>query len=292
MREHERTAVGAGRRGEGAGREVVVDGVRLAYDDEGSGPVLVCLHAVGHGARDFERLRARLSPRYRVIALDWPGQGRSGDDRVPASAARYADLLAGFVHALRLDELVVLGNSIGGAAAIQFAAKHVRETRALVLVDSGGLDEVGTLVRFATRRMAAFFAAGARGARWFPWAFRRYYGLVLPRPAARAQRERIIAAAPEIAPILVEAWRSFGEPSADVRALAASLSCPVLVAWAKQDRVVQLSRNRPAIERIPHARLEVFPGGHSPFLECPDEFESSLETFLAEVWRREIRSSL
>ena len=286
MRGHKRVELGAGRPGEGAGREVVVDGVRLAYDDEGTGPALVCLHAIGHGARDFERLRARLSPRYRVIALDWPGQGRSGDDRTPASAARYADLLAGFVHALRLDEWVVLGNSIGGAAAIQFAAKHVRETRAVVLVDPGGLDEVGALARFVTGRMAAFFAAGARGARWFPWAFRRYYGLVLPGPAARAQRERIIAAAPEIAPILVQAWRSFGQPSADSRALAASLSCPVLVAWAKQDRIIQLGRNRPAIARIAHARLELFPGGHSPFLECPDEFERSLEAFLAEVWRR------
>lgn len=291
-RERKRTAVGAGRPGVGAGREVVVDGVRLAYDDEGSGPALVCLHAIGHGARDFERLRARLSARHRVIALDWPGQGRSGDDRHPANAARYADLLAGFVDALRLDEWVVLGNSIGGAAAIRFAAKQVRETRALVLVDSGGLDEVGALTRFVTRRMAAFFAAGARGARWFPWAFRRYYGLVLPRPAARPQRERIIAAASEAAPILVQAWRSFGEPGADTRDLAAGLSCPVLVAWAKQDRILQLARNRPAIERIPRARLELYPGGHSPFLECPDEFESSLETFLAEVWRPGIRSSL
>src|SRR4030095_310345 len=136
MHEHERTAVGAGRPGVGAGREVVVDGVRLAYDDAGSGPALVCLHAIGHGARDFERMRARLSSRYRVIALDWPGQGRSGDDPLPASAPRYADLLAGCVAALRLDALVVLGTSIGGAAAIRFAAKHVRETRALVLVDS------------------------------------------------------------------------------------------------------------------------------------------------------------
>lgn len=199
--------------------------------------------------------------RARGAKSSWTGQGRSGDDRTPASAAHYADLLAGFVHALRLDEWVVL-------------------------IDPGGLDEVGALARFVTRRMAAFFAAGARGARWFPWAFRRYYGLVLPGPAARAQRERIIAAAPKSAPILVQAWRSIGEPSADSRELAASLSCPVLVAWAKRDRIIQLRRNRPAIARIPHARLELFAGGHSPFLECPDEFERSLEAFLAEVWRR------
>src|SRR5262245_58499288 len=94
-------------------KEVVVDGVRLAYDDEGSGRPLVCLHSIAHGARDFEGLRARLRGRCRVLALDWPGHGSSGDDGVPAGAARYAALLAGFAEALDLRDAVVLGNSIG-----------------------------------------------------------------------------------------------------------------------------------------------------------------------------------
>jgi 4,5:9,10-diseco-3-hydroxy-5,9,17-trioxoandrosta-1(10),2-diene-4-oate hydrolase len=268
-------------------RHVVVDGVRLAFDDEGSGPVLLCLHAIGHGARDFERLRARFRSRCRVIALDWPGQGRSGADSRPASAARYAELLRGFVDALGLGDVVVLGNSIGGAAAIRFAAERPGQTRGLVLVDSGGLDRVDPLARLFTRAMTAFFAAGARGARWFPWAYRRYYALVLPGRAAREQRERIVACAGEVAPILVEAWRSFGEPAADTRALAASLRCPVFVAWAKQDRVIQLGRNRRAIGAIPGVRFETFPGGHAPFLECPEAFEASLEGFLDEAGLRE-----
>ena len=274
-----RAALGA----RSADQHVVVDGVRLAYDDEGSGPVLLCLHAVGHGARDFERLRARFRDRSRVIALDWPGHGHSGDDPQPASAVRYADLLRGFVDALGLKDIVVLGNSIGGAAAIRFAAERPAQTRGVVLVDAGGLDRVDRLARFFTRMMASFFAAGVRGARWYPWAFRRYYALVLPGRAAREQRERIVACGSEVAPILVEAWRSFGEPEADTRALAASLRCPVFVAWAKQDRVIQLGRNRKAIEAIPGVRLETFPGGHAPFLECPEEFETSLERFLDEV---------
>src|SRR5262245_26883537 len=81
-------------------RSVVVDGVRLTYDDEGSGPALVCLHAIGHGARDFAGLRAALHPRRRVLALDWPGQGSSDDDREPPTASRYAHLLAGFLDAV------------------------------------------------------------------------------------------------------------------------------------------------------------------------------------------------
>jgi 4,5:9,10-diseco-3-hydroxy-5,9,17-trioxoandrosta-1(10),2-diene-4-oate hydrolase len=266
-----------------SGQHVVVEGVRLAYDDEGSGPALLCLHAIGHGARDFEGLRARFRSRCRVLALDWPGHGHSGDDARPASAARYAELLRGFIDALGLKEVVLLGNSIGGAAAIRFAAERPAQVRGLVLVDSGGLDRVDALARFFTRAMTAFFAAGARGARWFPWAYRRYYALVLPGREARAQRERIVAAGVESAPVLADAWRSFGAPDADTRDLAASLRCPVFVAWAKRDQVIQLRRNRRAIEAIPGVRFETFPGGHAPFLECPDAFAASLTAFLDRV---------
>src|SRR5512144_1156742 len=76
---------------------VTIDGVRLAYDEEpGPDPPVVCLHAIGHGASDFTAIRDHLRGRHRILALDWPGHGCSDGDRVPASAARYAALLAGW----------------------------------------------------------------------------------------------------------------------------------------------------------------------------------------------------
>jgi len=278
--ERKRASVGATT----PGKECVVDGVRLVYDDEGSGPPLLCLHAIGHGARDFADLRAALRARHRVLALDWPGQGNSADDHVPASAARYAELLAGFVESLGIPELVVLGNSIGGAAAVRFAAARSRRVRGLVLVNPGGLDRVDRTARLVTGAMARFFRAGARGAWWYPTLFGLYYRVVLPEAPARAQRERIVSSAFEIAPVLAQAWSSFGHPAADTRELAMALRCPVFVAWAKNDRIIQLRRNRPTIDRIPNVRFEEFPAGHAPFLECPDRFRVSLEAFLAEVW--------
>lgn len=262
------------------GRTIDVDGLRLAYDDEGQGPVVLCLHSIAHGARDFAPLRGRLRGRCRVVALDWPGHGRSADDHVPAHAGRYADVAERFADALGLRDVVLLGNSIGGAVAIRLAARRPDLVRALVLADAGGLDRVDRLTRLVTRSMARFFAPGARGARWYPRAFALYYGLVLSAPAADEQRARIVAAATEMAPRLAEAWSSFGEPDADLRAVAASLACPVLVAWARHDRVLQLWRSRPAIQRIPGARLELFDGGHAPFVECPDAFAATLREFL------------
>src|ERR1700690_428484 len=98
-----RAAVGAG----APRREVTVGGVRLAYTDDGEGPAVLCLHAIGHGAGDFARLRARLRGRHRVIALDWPGQGCSGNDTEPPSALRYTELLGALVDAIGIAPAVL-----------------------------------------------------------------------------------------------------------------------------------------------------------------------------------------
>lgn len=262
-------------------RETTVDGVRLAYDNEGAGEPVVCLHAIGHGARDFAALRSRLAARWRVLALDWPAQGSSGDDRAPASAGRYAELLGGFLDALGLERPVLVGNSIGGAAAIRHAAGRPDRVRALVLANPGGLDPPDRLARVVIAAMVRFFSAGTRGAAWYPPAFAAYYRLVLQRGAAAAQRQRIVDACWEIAPVLREAWRSFGAPEADLRAHAGALACPVLFTWAARDQIVQLRRSLPAIRRVPGARLETFPCGHSPHLETPERFAASVEAFLA-----------
>jgi pimeloyl-ACP methyl ester carboxylesterase len=260
-----------------------VEGVRLAFDAGGSGPALVCLHAIGHGASDFARIRERFQGRFRVIALDWPGQGNSAADHLAPSAARYAGLLRGFLDAIGVEEAVLLGNSIGGAAALRFAAAHPDRVAALVLANPGGIDRIDWLGRTVCSIFARFFAFGARGARWFPAAFALYYRIVLPGPAAAAQRARIVATAREIAPLLAQAWTSFSAPEADLRSLVPQVSCPVLVAWAKHDRILRLRRNLPAIRRFPNAKLETFEAGHSAFLETPEAFEASLERFLASL---------
>src|SRR5690349_3954123 len=132
-----------------ARRFVTVDGVRLAYDDVGSGPTVVCLHAIGHGAGDFAGLAARLRDRFRVLALDWPGQGWSDPDREPPTSRRYAALLAGFLAAVDAGRVVLIGNSIGGGTAIRHAAVRPDAVRGVVLANSSGLDRFDAVTRVA-----------------------------------------------------------------------------------------------------------------------------------------------
>ncbi len=70
------------------------------------------------------------------------------------SAVRYGDLLGGFLDAVGIEQAVLLGNSIGGAAAVRLAAAQPVRVRALVLANPGGLDRVDALTGPVTRLMA------------------------------------------------------------------------------------------------------------------------------------------
>jgi len=260
---------------------VLLSGTAIAYTDSGgSGPVLICLHAIGHGARDFADLSRRLTPGYRVLALDFPGQGNSGPDTEQASATHYADLLAQFIDHLDLKSVILIGNSIGGAAAIRYASTHPERVKALVLCDSGGLGKPSPISRIFIGAFVQFFAAGRRGAFWYPWAFERYYRRVLIADSAREERNRIIRSAYEIALPLEQAWRSFGRWDESLLPLLPSIQCPVLLAWAREDVVLPLKYAQPAFNLFRKHELQVFDGGHAAFLEDPDRFEKSLRRFL------------
>jgi len=266
---------------------VEVDGVSLTYNDSGSekGFVIVCLHATGHGARDFEGTIRRLGNEHRIIALDWPAQGRSSNDTKPHSMQRYAELLEGFLDKLGITKCVLIGNSVGGGAAVLFAARHPGRVRGLVLENPAGLAPVDAPTGAVMRAVARAFAEGAKGAPWFPPVFAAYYRLILPLPAARAQRTRIIAAAVESAPALAAAWTSFAERAADLRSLVPAVTAPTLVLWAKSDRINVLARSRGAIDMFKHLRFIELPGGHAPHLEVPEAFEGAVRRFLSELDR-------
>jgi pimeloyl-ACP methyl ester carboxylesterase len=254
-----------------------IDGVRLAVDRVGQGRPVVCLSSICHDARDFDPLADRLGDRFELIRIEWPGHGRSGPDTRPASAERYAELVVAALDQLGLERPLLIGNSIGGAAAVLIAT--ARPVAGVVLCDSGGLLRVDATVRRICSIMAGFFAAGEARKWWFRPAFALYYRLVLPSPAARAQRARIIAGAYDTARPAREAWLSFARPEADIRARAAALAIPVWVAWGRRDWLTPLSLCRDGIEAIPGVELTMFKGGHSPFLEQPDAFALAFRTF-------------
>ena len=248
----------------------------------GVGQPVLCLHATGHDGSDFAPLAARIGDRYGLHALDFPGQGQSPASGVPPRASAYADIALEACAALGLEHPIVIGNSIGGAAAILAAHRAPRSIRAVVLCNPGGLAPIDATARVAIGFMVAFFAAGARGAPWFETAFAAYYSaLVLPRAPQR--RRAIITQSRALAPLLAEAWRGFAQPDADLRAIASALPVPVWCAWARDDRLVSWARAKAAVRRIPSGRATLFRGGHAAFLEDSDQFAAAFDSFVRDL---------
>lgn len=253
------------------------DSVRLAVHRSGKGAPLICLSAISHDAGDFDALAERISDRFELIAIEWPGHGSSGADLMPASPNRYADLLVNCLDQMGIGRPLVLGNSIGGAVAILYASR--RPVRGLVLCSSGGLVELTPAVLRITRLLQAFYSAGERGAWWFGALFWLQYHFILTERAAAGQRRRIIANGRKMAGILKQAWTSFGQTSADLRDVAADLAVPIWAAWAEKEITIPLRYCLPAIQRFQRGSLTTFRCGHAPFLECPDRFSREFLSF-------------
>lgn len=117
-------------------RSIDVGAVRLAYQVSGppDAPPLVLLHALGEGAADWDPVAPAFARHWRVYALDLRGHGRSDWPGRYSLELMRADVL-GFLDALALDRVDLIGHSMGGIVACLLAEDHPRRVDRLVLED-------------------------------------------------------------------------------------------------------------------------------------------------------------
>lgn len=186
---------------------LTVDGVQLAYSDEGVGEPVICLHATAQGGRDFMHLRPMLRSLagVRVIILDWAGHGQSSDDHKAFSAERCEQLLGKFMDSLQIERALLIGNSIGGAAALRFAHANPERVKAVVACNPGGLAPINWIARLFCSFMVWVSTLGQRNSRLYKPVFWLFCHALLRGREAEDQRRRIIAAGMENALVMQQA---------------------------------------------------------------------------------------
>src|SRR5271165_2744724 len=127
-----------------SGRIIRAAGRDIFVVEVGEGPPLLMLHGGGPGATgmsNFSRNVPTLADRFRVIAPDMPGYGRSskGLDRKDPFG-ELAGAMLGLLDALGVDKAHVLGNSLGGSCALRLALEAPERADRLVLLGPGGID--------------------------------------------------------------------------------------------------------------------------------------------------------
>ncbi|MEY3361627.1 MAG: hypothetical protein RL531_1346 [Actinomycetota bacterium] len=254
-----------------------VEGV--AVHTSGDGPGLVLLHANGGDATDFAAVHDHLAADHTVHAIDWPGWGASPAHE-PPTAVGYASLLPRVLRALGAGPFVLIGNSVGGFAAIRTAAEHPELVRALVLIDPGG---------FTARWPGSVLACRAIGSRRLaPTMMRTLPRLYLRRATAavRAIRSHAIdlSHTQERVDAFASVWRSFADRDHDARPDAARVAAPTLLIWGRRDPVLPWPTDgRRARRALAEAEFVAFPCGHQAFAEMPDEFLAAIDPFLDRI---------
>ena len=243
------------------------DGLNLSYlDAGGSGRVLIALHAHLMEGLTYAPFAAALAPAWRVIALDQRGHGQSSHAATYTRSDYLGDLEALIAH-LGLQHAVLLGNSLGGINACQYAARHPHQIDAFILEDISAVvtDDISFILPWAglypTREDLAA-RIGERFAPYFADSFRHTdagWRLAFePREMVESQKQMV-----------GDHWHDW-----------LATSCPALLLRGRESRVTNPEIMEQMHKRRPNTTLITLDGGHALHVDSPMSFNLAVCAFL------------
>lgn len=252
-----------------ASRFIHIDGVRIHYRDEGTGPAILLLHANFSNLLGWDSWADALQGSHRVVRFDITAFGLTGPD--PSgnySNERTLALTERFADAVGLKRFAIGGTSLGGGIAIRYTAKHPDRIERLILLNPGILEgramaragtrvpDAANILKYVTPRALAAYMLRSRAGdpakiteehvdRWYDmWRREGNRGAILDR------------------------LRVYG--SADVVDVVAQVKAPVLILWGEanpQTPIEQAGELKAMLSHAPEVRLITYPGVGHPALE-------------------------
>jgi 3-oxoadipate enol-lactonase len=253
-----------------------INGIELAYRDEGDGQPVLLIHAFPLNAAMWDRQLQALSPRHRVIAPDLRGLGATARGSGATSLDQHADDLAALLDHLRIDRVTVAGLSMGGYISFALLRRHRARIARLILADSraGADGDAAKQGREQNARLAEQQGPGAIADQMLPKL------LAAAAPAALRDEVRRMIEANDRAGIAAALRAMAARP--DSTPLLATIDVPTLVIVGAEDALTPPSEANALYEAIPGCRLVEIPGaGHLANLDAPEEFNAAMDEFLA-----------
>jgi len=262
-----------------------INGVSVNYEVAGEGKAVVLLHGYTGSSQDWSNQMSALSPMYRVIAVDLRGHGKSS---APSRETDYSmEIFVEDVHSilthLNLEKCCLVGHSLGGFIALEFALKYSELLAGLVLVDTSSgdwekpagyaelrakLDELAS-----TQGMGAAFEYDAANNPLRIDRFKRHPEL------RETTRQKMLMTSVDGYIYTARAmgqWKSVTERLSEIKV-------PTCVFWGEEDTPF-LEASRTLEDLIPDAELISVKGsGHSPHEESPQLFNEKLVSFLGRI---------
>lgn len=252
---------------------VTVKGHEINYIDSGGDkPAILMLHGWGAPVSAYRSVLTPLEGRYRVIAPEMPGVGRSPDPESPLTVEDYVDIAEGFAQAVDIKDCTIICHSHGGRVAAGLMTRPgcgVRVDRA-VFIDAAGIPprrSAGWKLRQSAYKVLKKLGTSRLTAPIF--------GELYKTERDKRSSADYRAASPVMRATLSNVVR------ADMRPQLAQIKAPVLLVWGENDTATPLSDGQEMERLIPGSGLAVIRGaGHFPFVDNPAQFSAVMASFL------------
>jgi pimeloyl-ACP methyl ester carboxylesterase len=252
-------------------------GAKIHYVEAGSGAPVILIHGLADNVAIWDPVIPALAARFRVIALDQIGFGRSDKPLLNYRVSTLVDFLDVFLTELKIERASLVGNSLGGWVAAAYALAHPERVERLVLSDAAGYAALTKTMD--SRALRALRVASRDDIRYLgPLAFhdKRFY-----QDVDAAFKERVTAGdSYTVAQVLDSMIR--GDDALDNK--LQTLKQPTLVLWGREDKLIPLSFGEQFHREIVDSRLRIIDNcGHMPQLECPNEFSAAVLKFFSDT---------
>lgn len=247
---------------------VSIDGLNINYTDVGEGKCIVLFHGWGANKEAFTPIINKLSAYMRVVALDFPGFGKSDEPKEIWDVDSYAEFAKKFLEATCAEGAIWLGHSFGGRVIIKLFSKVCTKPEKIVLVDSAGIKP-------------------KRGFDYYLKVYTYKMGkkiLSLPLVNKTGLYEKWVKnAGSSDYKTLSETMRGTMSRvvNEDLRGYLKDISSPTLLIWGDKDTATPLEDARVMDSLLPDSGIVVLEGaGHFSYLDRPGKFFAALEYFV------------
>ncbi|GAB3669792.1 alpha/beta fold hydrolase [Halopiger thermotolerans] len=257
------------------------NGADLYYEDHGEGPPIVFLHGVMASHRFFEPQLTGLSKEYRTIAVDFRGHGRSAKTELGHTVAQYARDLRAFLSQRDLDNIVLVGWSMGALVSWEYVDQFgTEEVRGLVDIDMEAsrfqwadydygltdLDGLQTTLALAQQDRTSLIE--------------RITEQVFKDPPSAETRAMVFDELSRV-PASIKSAILFDALTRDYRDVLSEIDVPMVVCAGADEKRGTVVSTKHVAELVPEGSFELFDeSGHCLTLEEPDRFNRIVSQFV------------
>ncbi len=249
--------------------KIIVQNLAIEYTDQGTGPILLCLHGWKDTLHTFNELTNLLSSIHRIISLNLPGFGSSETPKTPWTLSNYVSFVKEFIAKTNIQPDTLIGHSFGGRIIIKGVATKILPAKKIILIASAGIARDRKLKKLLLKTVAK---TGKIIASIPPF--------TLLKEKLRTKLYKKIGSDYLAAGPLKETYVNIIKE--DLTEMAKRITCPALLVWGADDTETPLTDGKRLSTLIKKSHLKIIKNAsHFVHREHPQEVTKHIKNFLS-----------